>query len=41
MGGWAENSSVLTESKYIDPTMTPSHVALRFFGWLAPSTQHH
>jgi hypothetical protein len=40
MGGWAKNSSV-TEGKYIDPTMTPSHVAWCFFGWLAPSTQQH
>jgi hypothetical protein len=40
MGGWAKNSSV-TEGKYIDPTMTPSHVAWRFFGWLAPSAPQH
>jgi hypothetical protein len=38
MGGWAKNSSV-TEGKYIDPTMTLSRVAWRFFGWLTPSTQ--
>jgi hypothetical protein len=31
MGGWAKNNSV-TEGKYIDPTMTPSLAALRFFG---------
>jgi hypothetical protein len=31
MGGWAKNSSV-TEGKYIDPTMTPSPAAWRFFG---------
>jgi hypothetical protein len=31
MGGWAKNTSV-TEGKYIDPTMTPTHVAWRFFG---------
>jgi hypothetical protein len=36
MGGWAKNSSV-TEGKYIDPTMTPTPVAWRFFGWLTPS----
>jgi hypothetical protein len=40
MGGWAKNNSV-TEGKYIDPTMTPSNVAWRFFGWLAPSAQQH
>jgi hypothetical protein len=40
MGGWAKNSSV-TEGKYIDPTMTPTHVAWRFFGWLAPSPPQH
>jgi hypothetical protein len=40
MGGWAKNSSV-TEGKYIDPTMTPSLAAWRFFGWLTPSAQHH
>jgi hypothetical protein len=36
MGGWAKNSSV-TEGKNIDPTMTPTLVAWRFFGWFAPS----
>jgi hypothetical protein len=35
MGGWAKNSSV-TEGKYIDPNMTPTHAALQFFGWLTP-----
>jgi hypothetical protein len=30
MGGWAKNSSV-TEGKYIDPTMTPTRAAWRFF----------
>jgi hypothetical protein len=33
MGGWAKNNSV-TEGKYIDPTMTPTLVAWRFFRWL-------
>jgi hypothetical protein len=36
MGGWAKNIPV-TEGKYIDPTMTPTPVAWRFFGWLTPS----
>jgi hypothetical protein len=40
MGGWAKNSSV-TEGKYIDPTMTPTFVAWRFFGWLTPSPPQH
>jgi hypothetical protein len=40
MGGWAKNISV-TEGKYIDPTMTPSPPAWRFFDWLAPFTQQH
>jgi hypothetical protein len=40
MGGWAKNSLV-TEGKYIDPTMTPTHAAWRFFGWLAPSPPQH
>jgi hypothetical protein len=40
MGGWAKNNSV-TEGKYIDPTMTPTHAAWRFFGWLAPSPPQH
>jgi hypothetical protein len=40
MGGWAKNSSV-TEGKYIDPTMTPTPAAWRFFGWLAPSPPEH
>jgi hypothetical protein len=40
MGGWAKSSSV-TEGKYIDPTMTPTPVAWRFFGWLAPSPPQH
>jgi hypothetical protein len=40
MGGWAKNSSV-TEGKYIDPTMTPTHAAWRFFGWLAPFPQQY
>jgi hypothetical protein len=31
MGGWAKNT-VVTEGKYIDPTMTPSLGAWRFFG---------
>jgi hypothetical protein len=31
MCGWAKNNSV-TEGKYIDPTMTPSPAAWRFFG---------
>jgi hypothetical protein len=40
MGGWAKNNSV-TEGNYIDPIMTPTHAAWRFFGWLAPSPPHH
>jgi hypothetical protein len=40
MGGWARNISV-TEDKYIDPTMTPSPIAWRFFGWLAPPAPQH
>jgi hypothetical protein len=40
MGGWAKNSSV-TAGKYIDPTMTPTSAAWRFFGWLAPSPPQH
>jgi hypothetical protein len=40
MGGRAKNSSV-TEGKYIDPTMTPTPLAWRFFGWLAPSPTKH
>jgi hypothetical protein len=40
MDGWAKNSSV-TEGKYIDPTMTPTHAAWRFFGWLTPSPPQH
>jgi hypothetical protein len=40
MGGWAKNSS-LTEGKYIDPTMTPTPAAWRFFGWLTPSPPQH
>jgi len=40
MGGWAKNSSV-TEGKYIDPTMTPTPAAWRFFGWLTPSPPQH
>jgi hypothetical protein len=40
MGGWAKNSSV-TEGKYIDPTMTPTLAAWRFFGWLTPSPPQH
>jgi hypothetical protein len=40
MGGWAKNNSV-TEGKYIDPTKTPSLVAWRFFGWLAPSAPQY
>jgi hypothetical protein len=40
MGGWAKNSSV-TEGKYIDPTMTPTSAAWRFFGWLTPSPPQH
>jgi hypothetical protein len=40
MGGWAKNSSV-TEGKYIDPTMTPTLAARRFFGWLTPSPPQH
>jgi hypothetical protein len=40
MGAWAKNSSV-TEGKYIDPTMTPTPAAWRFFGWLAPSPPLH
>jgi hypothetical protein len=40
MGGWAKSSSV-TEGKYIDPTMTPTHAAWRFFGWLAPPPPQH
>jgi hypothetical protein len=31
----------VTEGKYIDPTMTPSPTARRFFGWLAPSAPQH
>jgi hypothetical protein len=40
MGGWAKISSV-TEGKYIDSTMTHTHVAWRFFGWLTPSLPQH
>jgi hypothetical protein len=40
MGGWAKNISV-TEGKYIDPTMTPTHAAWRFFSWLTPSPPQH
>jgi hypothetical protein len=40
MGGWAKNSYV-TEGKYIDPTMTPTPIAWRFFGWLTPSPPQH
>jgi hypothetical protein len=40
MGGWAKNISAI-EDKYIDPTMTPTHVAWRFFGWLTPSPPQH
>jgi hypothetical protein len=40
MGGWAKNRLV-TEGKYIDPTMTPTPFAWRFFGWLAPSPPKH
>jgi hypothetical protein len=40
MGGWAKNNSV-TEGKYIDPTMTPTPAAWRFFGRLAPSPSQH
>jgi hypothetical protein len=40
MGGWAKNSSV-TEGKCIDPTMTPTHAAWWFFGWLTPSPPQH
>jgi hypothetical protein len=36
MGGWARNRFV-PEGKFIDPTMTPTHAAWRFFRWLAPS----
>jgi hypothetical protein len=36
MGGLAKNNYV-TKGKYIDPTMTPTRVAWRFFGWLTPS----
>jgi hypothetical protein len=31
MGGWAKNGSEI-ESKYIDPTMTPTQAAWRYFG---------
>jgi hypothetical protein len=40
MGGWAKSSSV-TEGKHIDPTMTPTHAAWRFVGWIAPSPPQH
>jgi hypothetical protein len=40
MGGWAKNSS-MTEGKYIDPTMTPTRAAWRFFGWLTPFPPQH
>jgi hypothetical protein len=40
MGGWAKNNSV-TEGKYIDPTMTPTPAACRFFGWLTPYPPQH
>jgi hypothetical protein len=40
MCGWAKNNSV-TEGKYIDPTMTPSPAARRFFGMLIPSAPQH
>jgi hypothetical protein len=40
MGGWAK-SSYVTEGKYIDPTMTPTPTAWRFFGWLTPSPPQH
>jgi hypothetical protein len=40
MGGWAKNISV-TEGRYIDPTMTPTPAAWRFFGWLTPSLPQH
>jgi hypothetical protein len=40
IGGWAKNNSV-TEGKYIDPTMTPTPAAWRFFGWLNPSPPQH
>jgi hypothetical protein len=40
LGGWAKNSSV-TEGNNIDPTMTPTPAAWRFFGWLTPSPPQH
>jgi hypothetical protein len=40
VGGWAKNGSV-TEGKYIDPTMSPTPAAWRFFGWLTPSPPQH
>jgi hypothetical protein len=36
MGGWAKKSLV-TEGKYIDPTMTPSQSAWQYFAWLVPA----
>jgi hypothetical protein len=39
--GWLGQNSSVTEGKYIDPTMTPTLVAWRFFGWLAPSPPQH
>jgi hypothetical protein len=39
MGGLAKNSSV-TEGKYIDPIMTPTLAAWRFFGWLTPAPRN-
>jgi hypothetical protein len=40
MGGWAKNNSV-TEGKYIDPTMTPTQAAWRYFGWLVLANPLH
>jgi hypothetical protein len=40
MGGWTTNSLV-TEGKYIDPTMTPTPAARRYFGWLVQAKPLH
>jgi hypothetical protein len=40
MGGWAKNNS-MTEGKHIDPTMTPTPAAWRYFGWLVPTNSLH
>jgi hypothetical protein len=40
MGGRAKNISVI-EGKYIDPTMTSTPAAWRYFGWLVPTNPLH